>query len=123
MPRFLSGGGTAQLSRNTVRPKQSPAASLATSRDTRLLQYCPDSYDEEIHDRDWDLLTLLAGPAYLLLRHLHLCQVAGQTLSLSLVVSGFGLIQPEIESAPTRTDLGRIRIQFFSQIGSDFGSE
>ena len=42
---------------------------------------------------------------------------------ITVVVSGFGLIQPEIESDPTRADLGRIRIQFFSQIGSDFGSE
>ena len=33
------------------------------------------------------------------------------------MVSGFGLIQPEIESAPTRTDLGRIRIQFFHKLG------
>ena len=50
------------------------------------------------------------------------CLLTGSVVPL-VVVSGFGLIQPKIESAPTRADLGRIRIQIFSQIGSDFGFE
>ena len=38
-------------------------------------------------------------------------------LTLGLVVSGFGLIQPKFESNPTRMDLGRIRTQFFYKLG------
>ena len=39
------------------------------------------------------------------------------------MVSGFRLIQREIESDPTRPDFGRIQVKFFSQIGLDFVSE